>query len=53
MDNLKEKLKKVKPKVEKLQNNNGTNVLLNGLAEQKHKLEVEEAILAKKMRLNC
>ena len=52
LDNLKGKLDKMKPKVEEIQNNNATNVLLNGLVEQKHKLEIEEAILSKKMRVD-
>jgi len=50
LDNLKEKLKRMKPVLEEIENNDSENSGFNSL-QQKRKLEIEEAILTKKMRL--
>lgn len=53
LDNLREKLNRMKPvMLEEIQNNNGTNAFFNGLVERKRKIEIDEAILSKKMRVN-
>ena len=50
LDNLKEKLKRMKPVLEEIENNDSENSGFKSL-QQKRTLEIEEAILSKKMRL--
>jgi hypothetical protein len=47
---LKEKLKRMKPVLEEIENNDSENSGFKSL-QQKRTLEIEEAILTKKMRL--
>ena len=56
LDNLKDKLNKMKPVLEEIENSDDTNASFespeNGLQGRKRKLVIDEAIMAKKMREN-
>jgi len=52
LDNLKDKLNKMKPVLEEIENSDDTNAPENGLQDRKRKLVIDEAVLAKKMREN-